>query len=205
MMWLVAGLSSLVLFLSSDADTKWLALQARLESGDTTLDFTEARMAYAESSSYSSGDSRQSKAVKAINDLYASGQMVEACGIGRSALEENPLHPSLNGVMSVLYRKRDMKDSSEYFKWRFVGVLESINSSGSGTSPDSAKVVIAVYEEYALLRYLRLKPNGQSLIKTKSGASVDAMTCKDEGGSEVTMYFNVDISMRNMMRKLEEK
>lgn len=205
MMWLVAGLSSLVFLLASDADTKWQALKLRLDSGDTSLDFTEARMAYAESSAYSSRDSKSSDAVKLMNDLYDMGEMAKACSIGRAALELAPLHPSLNGIMSVLYLKRSMTDSSEYYNWRFVGVLESINSSGPGTSADSAKVVIAVYEEYALLRYLRLNPNGQSLVRTKSGSSVDAMTCKDEGGSDVTMYFNVDISMRSLIPTPEKK
>lgn len=203
MMWLVAGLSSLVLFLSSDADTTWLQFKERLESGDTTLDFTAARMAYAESSSYSSFETTERKAISDMNERYAKGEFAEACAIGRTALWGSPLHPSINGVMSVLYRKRGMQDSANHYNWRFIGVLESINASGPGTSSDSAKVVIAVYEEYALLKYLRLSVISQSLVRTKSGSSVDAMQCKDAGGDTVNVYFNVDISMNAMSRMLK--
>jgi hypothetical protein len=75
-------------------------------------------------------------------------------------------------------------EAAAHASW-FRGLVDSVLASGSGNSTDSPYVVISVDEEYAVLRALRLQPEGQTLLN----GSIDAISTTDASGNESTVYF----------------
>ena len=94
-------------------------------------------------------------------------------------------------VMSdIAYRQLGEPAKAEPHFRAARGLIGSIRT-GDGRSPETAWSVIAVWEEYSIMRILGLQPSQQSLIQT-NGHSYDAMEVVDEKGKTFTLYFLID-------------
>jgi len=188
---------------AANGDSVWSEIRSRLIAGDTTVNFTEARLAYVASSSYSpyfSGTEER----KQMNEAYKAANLPQFVTVCRSVLDKHPLHPEYLSAIAWAYRELEIKDSADHFTWRYYGVMESIENSGDGATVATAKVVIAVYEEYAWINEKGLKSIGQSLV-TADGHACDKMKVVDASDTTHEVFFNVDLSMGYMSRLLEPK
>ncbi len=77
-----------------------------------------------------------------------------------------------------------------YHLYYFSGLIQSIASSGDGTSPKTAFKVISVAEEYYLLRDF-----GAELLSQSLQDDFDVMQCRLKDGTEVTYYFDASIAL----------
>ncbi len=72
------------------------------------------------------------------------------------------------------------------------GLLASILKSGDGKTAATAWKVIAVEEEYEILRAGRLRPSSQAETPA-NGHWYDKLTALDAKDAKVTLYFNIDL------------
>jgi hypothetical protein len=70
------------------------------------------------------------------------------------------------------------------------GMLHAITDGRDGRSAKSAFHVYQVANEYAVLDYLGLSPQKQSLLD-QAGRSYDRVACTDQSGKKVDVYFDI--------------
>ena len=91
------------------------------------------------------------------------------------------------------------EESDLHLAW-YKGLAESVLSSGDGRTPQSAWVVISVYEEYAVLRGLRVKPVSQQLLD----GNIDAVEVERRDGQRLTLYFDPKAHFRRLARQQQK-
>ena len=100
-----------------------------------------------------------------------------------------------------IYKKTGDSIKSKYHYDIYDGLLTSIYESGDGLSPRTAYLVISTKEEYALINWLQLQFNQQSLINS-DGYSFDLMDVTDpESGAEFGIYFNIELAI-NILKNI---
>lgn len=108
--------------------------------------------------------------------------------IATSWLERCPIDAQLHLYLAAALAERGRKVESDQHKKWFLGLTDSVLSSGDGKAPETAYRTISVPEEYAVLIRLRLQPESQALLD--GPYQVDALTVVDEQGNRHTKYFN---------------
>ena len=94
---------------------------------------------------------------------------------------------------SLAYKGLGDTAKSDFHKTVYLGLVNSIISSGDGKTPETAYVVISTHEEYITLRALGLSPRGQSLNHI-NGHAFDIQTITDpQTKADTKVYFNIDI------------
>jgi hypothetical protein len=175
----------------SPAKNSYEALLERVKKSDTSVDFKELRLAYAETSTYSPyGGDAESR--RMMFDALKAREYDKALQNAETVLAKNYLDIMGHFGCFVSHRELAHADKATYHKFVFEGLLNSIKNSGDGKSEETAFVVISVDEEYALLNWLGLRPTGQALIK-KDLHNYDKMTMTDPKTNDtITYFFNID-------------
>jgi len=103
----------------------------------------------------------------------------------------------------IAHRELNHSDRAEFHKFVVQGLLDSITHSGDGKTFETACQVIAVHEEYVLLRLMGLMPSQRSM-STKNGHSHDVMEAVNPKSNEkVTLYLNIDIEEKHLKDALQ--
>ncbi|MCU1267016.1 MAG: hypothetical protein JWM21_3334 [Acidobacteria bacterium] len=166
-------------------------LLERVKKSDQAVDFQELRLAYTDTSAYSPYGST-SMARKNMFEALKQKDYEKTLTNATTMLSANYLDIMGHFGAFVAQRELGHADLSVYHRWVFEGLLNSIKNSGDGKTPETAFVVIATDEEYALFNYLGLRPQDQALVKEK-GHNFDRMTALDpQTNQTVVYYFNID-------------
>jgi hypothetical protein len=177
-----------------DADS-YEALIERVKSGDKTVDFRSLRLAYASSPKYSSRPDTTEPSKNMMSALR-SKDFEKAKKNADVVLESKFVDIDAHYVEYIANRELHNPETAELHKSIAQALLKSITDSGDGKAPDTAYQVIEVHEEYVLLHFMGVGiPKSQSLLR-KNGHAYDEIKFDDpESRKEVTLYFNVDISI----------
>lgn len=171
---------------------KYETLLERVKAGDTTVSFKDLRMAYTESQGYApyGGDSEGRKSMlSAVKDK----DYDKALGFAGNVLKQNYVDITAHLVSSIAYNELKNAERAKYHHGIVDGLIQSILKSGDGRSIETAYVVIATDEEYALFNVLGMKAVSQSLVHDKDH-SYDKMDAVDRKTNQTTtFYFNIDI------------
>lgn len=166
-------------------------LLARVKKSDSTVDFKELRLAYADTSEYNPYGNDRDTRQKMFAALKAK-EFQQAVESAEKILANNFVEINAHFAAFVGNRELGHADKATFHKFMFDGLIKSITGSGDGHSPETAFIVISTDEEYVLFNYLGLRPAGQSLI-TQNGHSFDRMTANNPKTNETTVYFfNID-------------
>lgn len=111
-------------------------------------------------------------------------------------LEQMPIDIQMHYVRSFVFLR--LGRNAEFAKSFaiYTGLIASVMSEGDGKTPETAFPVTSTKEEYAVINEFRLQHIEQALVDP----GVDRMTCKDEDGNEVILYFDV----RKILGKYDE-
>jgi hypothetical protein len=173
------------------------ALVERVKGGDKTVDFRQLRLAYVDSPNFSRGPDTdpQKKAMMTSLNKHDFADAIKNADI---VLAANYVDMDAHFAEYVAQRESKNQEQAEFHKFVFQGLLKSITDSGDGKTPETAYQVIAVHEEYVLLRSMGVGfPESQSLMQ-KNGHSYDALKFEDPAAKQkVTLYFNVDIPIKH--------
>lgn len=182
---------------------KYEALLEKVKAGDTTVSFKELRMTYTESEGYDpyGGGSEARKAMlTALNDKSYDKALEHAGNL----LKQKYVDIIAHLVSSIAYNELKNPERGKYHRGIADGLIQSILKSGDGKSLETAYVVIATDEEYALFNALGLKAVSQSLVHDK-GHSYDKMDVIDRKTIQTTtFYFNVDIPLNWLGNSLKK-
>ncbi|HEY5838846.1 MAG TPA: DUF4919 domain-containing protein [Pyrinomonadaceae bacterium] len=174
---------------SPAAKGKYESLLERVKKGDRTIDFTELRLAFYESSNYN--PYAPMLTYRPLWGALAQNNYAEAIKISQSVFEKNFIEVNANMVAHVAYRETGDTERAAFHRFMADGLLASIKSNKDGKTPETAYEVISVSEEYGLMRSLELRPIKQSLINDK-GHFIDALVVLDKTNQESTVFFNID-------------
>jgi len=201
---LICILLSATPFLSSAQDkpksaSNYQTLVERVKKGDQTVNFRELRLAYSESSDFTSGpDTTDQK--KAMRQALNNKDFAKAIQNADTVLVSNFVDMDAHFVEYVAYRELKNPERADFHKFVLQNLLKSITASGDGKTPETAFEVIDVDEEYLLLRFMGLGlPKKQSYMH-KNGHYYDALTLNNPASTEErVIYFNVDIPAKHGM------
>ena len=168
---------------------KYEALLEKVKKGDRTVDFTELRLAFYESSNYNPYSPMLT--YRPLWGALAQNNYPEAIKIAESVFEKNFIEVNANMVAHIAYRETGDTERAAFHRFMADGLLASIKSTKDGKTPETAFEVISVSEEYGLMRSLELRPIKQSLIENK-GHFFDALVVVDKTNQQSTVYFNID-------------
>jgi hypothetical protein len=168
---------------------KYESLLEKVKKGDRTVDFTELRLAFYESSNYNPYSPMLT--YRPLWGALAQNNYAEAIKIAQSVFEKNFIEVNANMVAHIAYRETGDTERAAFHRFMADGLLASIKSTKDGKTPETAFEVISVSEEYGLMRSLELRPIKQSLINDK-GHFLDALVVLDKANQESTVYFNID-------------
>ena len=108
---------------------------------------------------------------------------------------DNPKEIDFESMRNEIYQLLDKKDNSPYFDVspQEKLILETIDSTGDGKTPETALCVIDVHQEYEYIqRVVRLSV--LQLVKQSLKNGIDCLELKDYDGRIEKVYF--DISRR---------
>lgn len=167
----------------------------RLKNGDTSINFAELRVLYAQLPTYNPYKIMQDLKEKEDQmwQEYKSGNYDKALEIGTSILEMNYLRIMTHYIFSEVYGKLGDTQKQKFHEDVFFGLVDSIIQSGDGKSPETAMTVIEIREEYDVLDVLGFEQESQTLVE-KDGKRFDFLVAKNsETGETRDFYFNIDL------------
>lgn len=196
-LWLSIGVAAAI----AAKQVTYDALITQLKAGDTSIDFQALRFARSELA-----DHDPYGAVTGLikRDMFAAfdvDDLEKASAVAAKVVEQDYTDSDSHMVLSFAHEKRGENDRAMFERAVATGLYRSIIGSGDGMSAETPYVVIAIAEEYLVLRQRGLKPVRQALIQTTKGP-VDALYGVDENGMEQTLYFDVNRLFGALDRRL---
>ncbi len=171
-------------------------LVAKLQGGDTSIDFQALRFAYAETPNFDPYASPAADKGDMIRTVRA-GSLGQALMLANTILAANYTDMDAHFASFLIYDSRGDQTKAEFHRAVVQGLMKSFADSGDGMSEDTAMVVVAVAEEYAYLGLKGYQVARQGLSPSKSGP-VDVMAVTTADNQRATIYFN----MRRVYAKL---
>lgn len=149
----------------------------------------------------------QSMVEDSLYDDIKKQEYQKALQRGAGYLRTNPVSLRGNLAMAFLFKQLDNPAKREAYVTHAVQIVRAILSSGSGTSVDSAFIVINVQDEYTVLNILGYSVTMQSLVSDSTGRPYDMMkTVADNDTTEKRVfYFDVGSPMNELVRELQKK
>lgn len=148
------------------------------------------RFAYADSPEFDLMGVTLMLSLAPMNKAMQEKDFAEAARLAELVLERTYVSLDAHLVCAAAYAELGEKARSERHKAIAQGIFNSI-ATGDGTTPEKAFTVIAVWEEYSVLRALGLQPQGQSLLN-ENGHSYDVLTAVNPHGKSFLIHFQVD-------------
>lgn len=177
---------------------------ARARANDTLLDFQALRLSYTATPMYDPYGQRDRDRQDSLFAALDRDSVTVAAMWADSLLAENPVTPEGHAVAAYIAEQMNDTTRAEHHHWMAWGLMLSIQHSGAGTEA-SPFVVIAVYEEYALARFLKLERGGRQGLGTCGGRACDNVAFKDPAtGRDTTLFFDVSIPIGYLDRAFKQ-
>lgn len=189
---------------ASEADDRLAALVAQVRGGDTAVDYTALRDAYAQSAGYDPYGEQVMDDHKAMFARLSDGDCPAASAAADRVLAVNYIHASGHFIRWVCAMKDGRERDGQFHRAVLTGLMKSVTGGRDGRTPASAFSVVSVDEEYALLRFFRLHPGRQQLVHA-DGSLFDLLEFSGDDGRHGTWLFNIDRPRRWLAARFPEK
>jgi len=167
-------------------------LLAAAQQNPSGADFHTLRMAYARSDAYAPY-SHHVEVVEALRNALPAADFDAALDAIARMLEANYLDIEAHIAADYVHTRLDQPDRSAYHRGFAQGLLRAIFETGDGRDFSTAFIVLAISEEYTVLRLMGLRPGGQTLVEHE-GHWFDVIDAAHaQTGAPATVYFNIDI------------
>lgn len=188
-----------------DSHADFRELWKRVEQADSTVDFTQLRLAYTKTSEYDPYDTKTQDIRSEMDAAFNSKDYSNAADLANKLLKRDPLQTDAYVVLDISYEQMGDTSKSRFHHYVANGLIQSVLASGTGHSRNSAFQVISTDEEYIVLNYLGVKLVRQALVEEKDH-SFDVMTVHGaDNDSTYDLYFNIDLQMNALKDKLKDK
>ncbi|NDJ74644.1 MAG: DUF4919 domain-containing protein [Chloroflexi bacterium] len=177
-------------------------LLAAVQQQPEGADYHALRMAYICSPQYAPYI-QASDALEALRAALHTGDWHAALDAIDQLLDHNYLDIEAHMAADYVFLRLDQEKDALYHRTFASGLLDAILATGNGRSPETAWIVIAVQEEYTVLRVLGLTPSGQRLIQ-HDGQFLDVLDAEhNTSGQMLQLYFNVDLPRDWLGRQMD--
>lgn len=174
------------------AQAKYDALKAKVQGGDTNIDWREIRLDAVVADVDGEFDWHQANTAGVA--AFNAGDYEGALRKGQEIIQHNIANGDGHFLAMVSLKHLEKQDEAAKEKLIVDQIVQSIMSSGDGKTADTAWFTVSTSEEYFVIRILGLKPKSQALVKNGKH-SLDRMTVVGEDGKETTLWFNTDTDM----------
>ena len=177
---------------------------AAARRGSESIDFSRFRFAFTRTNAYAPYDVEALEEDQTLEEAARASDWKSMLAQARAALERCYVR-----VRPHLYAAAACEALGDAVEQRHHeqcsrGLLTSILNSGDGRTPDTAFVVIGVWEEYDVLNALKLQLTHQALLPV-GDRQVDQITVMSpEASAPFNLYFDVTIPKTMLQRGLEE-
>ena len=185
------------------AKQKYEAYKARVADGDLAVDWRAFRLSAVVGGVDGGFDWRPVRD-QVIADVHA-GKGDKALVEANSIIDHNMANPEGHVLAMVALQKlgRDVDAGRE--RAIVDKIVDSIMSSGDGTSAKTAWFTVDPSEEYFVIGVvLGAQPKKQALV-SHDGHAYDEMTVVDDKGAERVVWFNTDTDMQMMAAAMNPK
>ncbi len=180
--------------------TSYDALVAELKAGNTMVDYQALRYARAELPGYNPYDALADPNKGDLVRAMAANDADRVEMIATEIIARDYTDIDAHAALSTVLERRGQTEQAAFELAVANGLLNSIEQSGDGMTPETAFVVIGIAEEYSLLGAKGLQVAKQSLLQTERGP-VDALDVINPTNNErSTVYFNVSRLFAAMSR-----
>ncbi len=189
---------------SVNVDEAYLALKARAQVDDVTLNYSDLRKAFTKSSYYQPYGSDERKQVEDIFKLYGNDQFQLCLDSAEEFLSKNFI--SLGGhYVSVVCAKALKLDEKAYLHEEILeGLLHSISNSGDGQSVETAYTVYTTEELYTFLQLNGLQVKGQGIINEKNKVFETMHVGNQQTLEEYTLFFDITTQWQHAFSDLKK-
>ena len=178
------------------------ALLERVKKSDASVDFARMRQLQTRLDDYKPYGADVEDHPLA---LLGGGNVEGAQLMAKQILAVSYLDMEAHTAAARIAEKRGDKAAAAHHQDVLQGIFDSILKSGDGKTPETAYVVIAISEEYALMAHLGFQVAGQSLLNDDAGHSYDLIQgINPETKATREVYFNIDAMMGALGEELSE-
>lgn len=197
----LALFAALALAVPAGAQGDYSTLLARAQAGDTTVDYTALRMAYAESPKYSPYGTEADDLRDSLAAALSRGDFPAAAKVADAALAIDFLDVRAHMLRAIAADR--LGDAAAAARHRDVAerVVASVLSSGDGSETRSYRV-ITVAEEYAVLGMTGFEPRRQSLGRCVDRRCDVMLAAHRESGEERTFHFDITLLYESMSKQI---
>lgn len=166
---------------------------------------TGQRLAYANSAEYNPYDTTNRDFQKRAAALLEKSDFAGAIAECQQGLATAKFDINLRIILAAAYRDSGDLPNADKTRQEWMSLVDSILNSGDGRAFATAFKVIAVDEEYAVLRVLGLRVMDQALVNHE-GSQFDQLHVKEpKSGKELVLYFNIDLPLNWLNRQFAKK
>jgi hypothetical protein len=183
--------------------TEYHQLVTRLQGGDTLVDYTALRMAYTRTAEYEPYPVRWD-ANHAMLEALEDRRFADAQATANMILTTNYVDADAHlSAMAAAYSQGDSA-RGRFHGAVYRGLIASIHNR-SGSTPDSAIVVLSIPEEYALLRALGLERTTVAGMQCGPNLCVRMDVRSRKTREKSVLYFDVGIPQAWAIKLLERR
>ena len=179
-------------------------LLSRLRSGDTSVDFTALRLAYAASADYSPYGSDADPFRDSLNAALGRQDYRRAVSVADSALNADYLDIRTHVIKAYAAEQVGDSNTAKWHRGVAARLVASIMQSGVGTI-DSPYVVVTIAEEYAVLGMTGYERGMQALSECGSRPCDILQTTHRETQEKRTFHFDISLPKAYMDRLFNGK
>jgi hypothetical protein len=180
-----------ILLVEAAEQTSYDALVAELKAGNTAIDYQALRFARSELPGYNPYDALSDPDKGDLIRAMAANDTDRVAAIANDIIARDYTDIDAHAALSTVLQRRGETEQAAFELAVANGLLDSIEQSGDGMTPETAYVVIGIAEEYSLLGARGLQVAKQTLLQTERGP-VDALDVVNPTNNELsTVYFNI--------------
>lgn len=193
--------AAIAVLANSRPQSKYQQLVARLKGGDTSINFSELRTAYANSPQYKRHT--DSNLRKEMDSAVIEKDYEKAIKLGNKALDKYYLDIDAHQALFIAYWETHLREKAKFHHDIVKGLIGAILHSGDGKSEQSAIIVNSKEEEHIILQVMGLRLRQQSLINDKQHSYDEMVGMDPTTKRQVTLYFNIDRPTRVLEKDLK--
>jgi hypothetical protein len=181
---------------AEQAKTKYSTILKQVQDGNLEINFRDFRLAGTLMAGPHASSLEQAEQIN-FRHLMEAGKTAEALDAANQALNRN--YASLSGHMDAILAcvKLNKPAEADFHRKLLIALLDSIQNSGDGKTPETAWFVVTIPEEYIFLDLrLKLHRTQQALVR-KDGHAYDKLTVLDPKTSQTQeVWFNTDVDLQ---------
>ncbi len=196
---LLAGLAGASSAVNAQApvssDDRYAALLKLVLKGDGNVDYRAFRIAGARRLG-SDASMIEVKERTTYKQLLASGDAAGALTAAEAFLDKDAANAIAQFDAMLAYQALKRPEDAAIHEKVLDKLMDSIQRSGDGNSPETAWFVVTTQEEYLLIRrVLGLTPKSQALVHDKGHVYDKLQAVDPKTGRTQDLWFNVDFDM----------